>query len=422
MTTAFPADYDAFPTTNPDDDTKLVVPTHSQRLNNFRDAIAAIEARVGKTGETSSLSHDKRITDAEAKVATNHPHGALPDLAGHVAAGDPHTGYRLESADHSHQSTGLQGGQIDHGLAITGLTDDDHTQYLKEEASGGTAVEVPDHTHASGAQAGLLGSQVVAYSNIQNVSATDRILGRDTAGAGVIEEITPAALRTMIDVPLNAEAILKTIVDAQGDLIVGSGADTVARKAVGAPFAVLRSNSAGNDLEYKSLHRILAEVHATTSFSSSTAENTLFSFSVPGNLLQVGDVLRFHAWGRLLTNNTGAATNYVWRMKFGAATPHQTPNVAYADSSLQRAWIIDYSMVVESSTAQRHNILMVGTATGVDGQGWAAFGTGETFLGYQSSAENTATAKTLALTVQMDQSNVNDYVDIRGAFLEYIPV
>jgi len=166
----------------------------------------------------------------------------------------------------------------------------------------------------------------------------------------------------------------------------------------------------------------LAEVHATTSFSSSIAENTLFSFSVPGNLLQVGDVLRFHAWGRLLTNNTGAATNYVWRMKFGAATPHQTPNVAYADSSLQRAWIIDYSMVVESSTAQRHNILMVGTATGVDGQGWAAFGTGETFLGYQSSAENTATAKTLALTVQMDQSNVNDYVDIRGAFLEYIPV
>mgnify|MGYP001618771400 CR=1 FL=1 len=38
--------------------------------------------------------------------------------------------YRLEAADHSHQSTGLQAGQLDHGLALTGLTDDDHTQYL----------------------------------------------------------------------------------------------------------------------------------------------------------------------------------------------------------------------------------------------------------------------------------------------------
>lgn len=39
------------------------------------------------------------------------------------------TGYRLESADHTHQSTGLQAGTLDHGLALTGLTDDDHTQY-----------------------------------------------------------------------------------------------------------------------------------------------------------------------------------------------------------------------------------------------------------------------------------------------------
>src|SRR3990167_9925376 len=33
------------------------------------------------------------------------------------------------SAGHSHQNT-AGGGQLDHGLALTGLTDDDHTQYL----------------------------------------------------------------------------------------------------------------------------------------------------------------------------------------------------------------------------------------------------------------------------------------------------
>ena len=46
----------------------------------------------------------------------------------------------------------------------------------------------------------------VTYAKIQNVSATDRILGRDSAGAGVIEEITPANLRTMLNVEDGATA------------------------------------------------------------------------------------------------------------------------------------------------------------------------------------------------------------------------
>ncbi len=37
---------------------------------------------------------------------------------------------------------------IDHGN-ITGLSDDDHIQYLKERAYGGTGTEVPVHTHSS---------------------------------------------------------------------------------------------------------------------------------------------------------------------------------------------------------------------------------------------------------------------------------
>jgi len=46
----------------------------------------------------------------------------------------------------------------------------------------------------------LIADEQVTYAKIQNVSATDRILGRDSSGAGVVEEITPAALRTMINV------------------------------------------------------------------------------------------------------------------------------------------------------------------------------------------------------------------------------
>lgn len=80
--------------------------------------------------------------DDHTQYATN------AELTTHEGAVDPHTGYRLESADHTHQTTGAQAGTLDHGLALTGLTDDDHTQYRLESA---------DHTHeATGAQAGKL--------------------------------------------------------------------------------------------------------------------------------------------------------------------------------------------------------------------------------------------------------------------------
>ena len=46
----------------------------------------------------------------------------------------------------------------------------------------------------------------ITYAKIQNVTATNRVLGRDAAGAGVIEEISPSALRTMINVEDGATA------------------------------------------------------------------------------------------------------------------------------------------------------------------------------------------------------------------------
>lgn len=46
----------------------------------------------------------------------------------------------------------------------------------------------------------------ITYAKIQNVSATNRVLGRDASGAGEIEEISPSALRTMINVEDGATA------------------------------------------------------------------------------------------------------------------------------------------------------------------------------------------------------------------------
>ena len=53
-------------------------------------------------------------------------------------------------------------------------------------------------------------NDAVTYAKIQNVSATNRILGRDSSGAGVIEEITPASLRTMLNVADGATNVTNT--------------------------------------------------------------------------------------------------------------------------------------------------------------------------------------------------------------------
>jgi len=51
-----------------------------------------------------------------------------------------------------------------------------------------------------------IGDDQVTYAKIQNVSATNVVLGRDSSGAGVIEEISASSLRTILNVENGATA------------------------------------------------------------------------------------------------------------------------------------------------------------------------------------------------------------------------
>ena len=65
-----------------------------------------------------------------------------------------------------------------------------------------------------------IAADAVTYAKIQNVTATDRLLGRDSAGAGIVEEITPANVRTMINVEDGADVTNATNVTAAGALML----------------------------------------------------------------------------------------------------------------------------------------------------------------------------------------------------------
>ena len=97
-------------------------------------------------------------------------------------------------------------------------------------------------------------SAAITYSKLQDVSATDRILGRDSSGAGDIEEITPANVRTMLNVEDGADvtdatnvtsagAVMKSIIDTKGDLIVGTADNTYAKLPAGTNDHVLTADS-----------------------------------------------------------------------------------------------------------------------------------------------------------------------------------
>jgi hypothetical protein len=85
------------------------------------------------------------------------------------------------------------------------------------------------HTHASAGQGGQLGTSAlsndaVTYAKIQNVSATDKVLGRASGGAGDVEEIDcTAAGRALLD---DADAAAQRTTLGLGTLSTQSGTET----------------------------------------------------------------------------------------------------------------------------------------------------------------------------------------------------
>ena len=96
-----------------------------------------------------------------------------------------------------------------------------------------------------GTGVGVVGKKTLAETKVilgLNVSATDKLLGRSSAGAGDIEEIACTAdIRTLLS---------KTV--AQGDMIYGSAINTLAMLTKGAANAKLFMNAAGTLPEWAS--------------------------------------------------------------------------------------------------------------------------------------------------------------------------
>jgi hypothetical protein len=109
------------------------------------------------------------------------------------------------SSSHTHSISDVTGLQT----ALDGKAASSHTHSISDVTGLQTALDgkaSSSHTHAaSDITSGTLdiariANDAVTYAKIQNVSATSRILGRSSAGAGDVEELDAATARTVMSV------------------------------------------------------------------------------------------------------------------------------------------------------------------------------------------------------------------------------
>ena len=225
-------------------------------------------------------------------------------------------------------------------IADDAVTADKLANSINTEIAANTA-KVSNATHTgdvTGSTALTIADDAVTYAKIQNVSATDRVLGRDSSGAGVVEEITPANLRTMINVEDGATgdqtaAEIRTLVESASDSNVFTDADHTKLNGV-----ETNATADQTDAEIKTAY----ENNSNTNAYTDAEKSKLAAIEASAD---VTDATNVDAAGAVMnSDNTTAAMSFVVdedNMSSDSATkvPTQQSVKAYVDAEV--AGVVD---------------------------------------------------------------------------------
>jgi hypothetical protein len=280
----------------------------------------------GYTGDHTDINKIDGVTDGTVTASKAVVVDANKDV----------TGFRNVTA------TGQIGGatgSFSSNVTVATPTADGHAA-TKAYVDGVALAAIPDSDKGDISVTGsgttwTIDNDAVTYAKMQNVSATDRLLGRDTAGAGDVEEITPANVRTMLNVadgannythPNHSGEVTST---ADGATVIANDAVTYAKMQNVAANSILGNNtgSAADAIELTAAQvRTLAAAAGTGTVNTFSAtqsvtpdvatSDTAIDMSL-SNFIEVGS-----------TNPTNTPTNLVVG----------TSGVFYADTAAPTSW------------------------------------------------------------------------------------
>jgi hypothetical protein len=143
-----------------------------------------------------------------------------------------------------------------------------------------------------------LNNNWTALENLLNGSIDATNLAAASVGASELTQMGAATDQALIWngsawAPLSV--VRPTLVDAKGDLLVGSAADTLVRKAAGTNEYVLVADSGQSDgLRWQKRPRLQTNTTAAGT-GAATIETDLQTITIAANALAVGDVVRIRA-------------------------------------------------------------------------------------------------------------------------------
>lgn len=186
--------------------------------------------------------------------------------------------------------------------------------------------------------------------------------------------------------------------------------------APGISAAELNRIEAGIDEAIRILNRDLSQVEVV----NTVAETNIYTFSIPAGTLGATGGVRLTIGGDMLQNATGDLTV---RIKLGATTVLDSGQVTVAKDADRYKWELEVWFLNSVAAAQKWTAKM--KAVQKDAVNFASQQGGSNrillFAGFASSSEDTALARTIAVTIQWSVISTSTSFRKEMAMLEKLP-